>query len=129
VKRLVKDVVNWDRKQRYHVDKSTAVGSGWQDNPNNQQAGEDMNFGTNVIELDMATNWAVELANITVPYDGAHRSVNEVYIYKFIPHVDSTYEYVAECSNRGLCDSETGTCECFAGYTDDACQLQSSLSL
>merc|ERR1711988_85989 len=128
VKRLVKDVVNWDNKQRYHVDKSTAVGAGWQDGHNNQ-AGEDMTFGTNVIELDMATNWAVELANITTPYDGAERKVNEVFIYKFIPHVDSTYEYVAECSNRGLCDSETGTCECFAGYTDDACQLQSSLSL
>jgi len=128
VKRLVKDVVNWDSKQRYHVDKSTAVGAGWQDGHNNQ-AGEDMTFGTNVIELDMATNWAVELANITTPYDGAERKVNEVFIYKFIPHVDSTYEYVAECSNRGLCDSETGTCECFAGYTDDACQLQSSLSL
>merc|ERR1711871_373734 len=58
VKRLVKDVVNWDNKQRYHVDKSTAVGAGWQDGHNNQ-AGEDMTFGTNVIELDMATNWAV----------------------------------------------------------------------
>jgi hypothetical protein len=129
VKRLVKDVVNWDNKQRYHVDKSTAVGAGWQDGETGKGAGEDMTFGTNVIELDMATNWAVELANITTPWDGATRKVNEVYIYKFIPHVDSTYEYVAECSNRGLCDSETGTCECFAGYTDDACQLQSSLSL
>jgi len=128
VKRLVKDVVNWDGKQRYHVDKSTAPGGGWQDGTD-KGAGEDMTFGTNVIELDMATNWAVELANITTPYDGATRKVNEVFIYKFIPHVDSTYEYVAECSNRGLCDSETGTCECFAGYTDDACQLQSSLSL
>lgn len=128
VKRLVKDVVNWDSKQRYHVDKSTAVGAGWQDGHNNQ-AGEDMTFGTNVIELDMATNWAVELANITTPYDGAERKVNEVFIYKFIPHVDSTYEYVAECSNRGLCDSETGTCECFAGYTDDACQLQDRKSV
>lgn len=27
-----------------------------------------------------------------------------------------------ECANRGLCDSETGTCTCFAGYEGAACQ-------
>jgi hypothetical protein len=42
----------------------------------------------------------------------------------------STYEYVAECSNRGLCDAAAlGTCTCFPGYTSDACSEQSSLSL
>lgn len=27
-----------------------------------------------------------------------------------------------ECSNRGLCNRETGECECFAGYDGIACQ-------
>lgn len=29
-----------------------------------------------------------------------------------------------ECSNRGLCDIETGICKCSAGYTGQACHLQ-----
>lgn len=32
-----------------------------------------------------------------------------------------------ECSDRGLCNRETGICECFAQYTGDACELQDAL--
>jgi hypothetical protein len=53
-------------------------------------------------------------------------------VYKFYPptlaKTQSTgYNYVAECSNRGICDGETGLCNCFAGYSGDNCGSVSSL--
>jgi len=35
----------------------------------------------------------------------------------------------SECSDRGLCDSETGICKCFSGYTGDACHFQNQLAV
>mmetsp|Transcript_34320 Transcript_34320/g.94605 ORF Transcript_34320/g.94605 Transcript_34320/m.94605 type:complete len:733 (-) Transcript_34320:67-2265(-) len=45
-------------------------------------------------------------------------------VYKFTPDTSSStggYHYVAQCSNRGLCNSATGICDCFPGYTGDNC--------
>jgi len=35
----------------------------------------------------------------------------------------------ATCSNRGICDYETGICKCFRGYYDDDCSVQHALAL
>jgi len=34
---------------------------------------------------------------------------------------------LAECSNRGTCDSSTGKCECFSGHKGTACEKQEAL--
>jgi hypothetical protein len=73
---------------------------------------------TNVITTDLSLNWG-----ITFDADAAFR------VYKFTPSVTSTYAYVAECSNRGICNRATGSCNCFSGYTDEACNQQNSLAL
>merc|ERR1711968_298061 len=33
----------------------------------------------------------------------------------------------AECSNRGICNTDDGVCECFDGYTGEACSVQTIL--
>jgi len=53
-------------------------------------------------------------------YDGGR-------IYKYTAGSEP-YEYVSECSNRGICNEEEGLCECFRGYTGDACSTQSSFA-
>jgi len=50
----------------------------------------------------------------------------EAVIFKF--HPAASYNYVAECSNRGVCDSTSGVCQCFAGYTGDHCGFQNALA-
>jgi hypothetical protein len=89
----------------------------------------EMHFMTHFITTDISTNWgAVVLAG-----QGADNTLNtgrpQFHVYKFFPAVDSTYEYVAPCSNRGICDTDSGTCDCFSGYTSDSCSEQSSLAV
>jgi hypothetical protein len=40
-------------------------------------------------------------------------------------YLDNTAHYYMECSNKGICDREAGTCECFPGYEGSACQRAS----
>jgi len=41
-------------------------------------------------------------------------------VYKFTPP-SNAYTYAAQCSNRGLCDTNSGLCNCFSGFTGDNC--------
>jgi len=37
----------------------------------------------------------------------------------------NTAHYYQECSNKGICDRSSGSCECFPGYEGNACQRAS----
>jgi len=87
-------------------------------------AADEMHFMTHVINTDISTNWGA-----ATEVEAATAIANDFFrVYKFFPHVSSQYNYVAPCSNRGLCDTSSGVCKCFSGYTSDACEQQISVS-
>ena len=52
-------------------------------------------------------------------------SVDAARIYLFKP--SNAFRYVSECSNRGNCDDLTGICNCFEGFTAQACSSQNNI--
>ena len=121
------------------------------ENPRQRQPSDEEGY-RHSITLDMGVN-ALYIANSKIDKTGASTFENTIVtegddvtavfpahpdtsatIYKFYPPTLAStgttgYNYVAECSNRGLCDSETGICECFAGYTGNACEVVNSLAV
>jgi len=89
-------------------------------------------YMTRIISTDLSTNWAASLVG-AVNYENDAGEVaagfKGQHIYKFFPAKKSTYNYVAPCSNRGICDTASGLCQCFPGYTSDSCSEQSSLAI
>jgi len=84
----------------------------------------ELHYLTHMITTDIGTNWGA-----TSQYDQDLSQRPVFGIYKFFPAEASTYNYVNECSNRGICQRDTGLCSCFPGYTNDDCSVQNSLSL
>jgi hypothetical protein len=77
----------------------------------------DVNTGSVVeLKLDAGTNF----------YWNEH-STNSARAYLFRTDRASSYEYVSECSGRGMCDQAAGICSCFAGYSGQACANQTSV--
>jgi hypothetical protein len=49
-------------------------------------------------------------------------------IYKFYPPAIPV-TYTSMCSGRGICDKNSGVCQCFAGYTSDNCAVIDALAM
>lgn len=79
------------------------------------------------IMVDKNINWdGYEAGN--ADGSGTYRNGYQ-WLFKFSPNDTTTYTYVSECSNRGLCDRTSGLCKCFKGYTNDNCDSQSALAI
>jgi hypothetical protein len=140
VTRLRKTAPTWSNTARWGAPATTASSYGENSyytkggvTSYNRQ-GAAMTYMTNQISVDIATNWGASVGSNSAANAGsaALRGLAETSsfrVYKFYPDKASTYNYVAPCSNRGLCDHDTGVCSCFAGYTNDDCHVQSSLAL
>lgn len=88
-----------------------SVGQAYNLSTNAQYYYNQSHYKRHVITTDLNTNWAHDAVTSNARFR----------VYKFTPHPDSTYTYVSECSNRGLCNAFEGVCECFPGYHGDAC--------
>lgn len=77
----------------------------------------------NRIVLDMHVNFRAPLS----PTNGGFykEQYSRFRAYKFYPPA-TTVNYVDECSGRGICDTSSGLCQCFVGYTKDDCSVQNS---
>ena len=86
-----------------------------------------------MIEVDSKLGWEGpkgDPENSDTALDGSTWSDNTgiVTLFHFNPSSDGNYEYISQCSNRGLCDSELGFCKCFSGYSGVDCSLQNALA-
>ena len=101
--------------------------AGSPDNPDSVMGLHEATIGTKILQSNLGMNWASSAAGQSALTGSIKHPVFRV--YKFFPAVASTYNLVNECSNRGICQTDTGLCQCFPGYSSDDCHEQNSLAV
>ncbi|POM57847.1 OCM1 [Phytophthora palmivora] len=83
-----------------------------------------------VVETTASTEWTITLDRPFLGNALTGGANTILKIYKVTPPVAALqYNYVSECSGRGLCATDIGVCDCFKGYTNDNCDTQNILAL
>lgn len=78
-------------------------------------------FVRNQIVTDKSFNTNFHLSTLTALADSSAA------VFKFYPPTNK-YAYAGECSNRGICDTDNGLCNCFNGFTNDNCDTIDALA-
>ena len=106
-------------------------------NTNEIIVGDAVRIGDETFVIDSV----ITQSTFSLDHDRFTGITTEVNVFKYLENIQSpkgTWEswagdfnaeddeghYYMECSNRGLCDRKTGTCECFDGYSGASCQRQ-----
>mmetsp|Transcript_16738 Transcript_16738/g.16831 ORF Transcript_16738/g.16831 Transcript_16738/m.16831 type:complete len:712 (+) Transcript_16738:80-2215(+) len=89
--------------------------------------GTDTGRARHQLKFDMGTNAVYSYGEIPDTYSSGFATMARV--YKFTPPASGGIHYAGECSGRGICDTASGTCQCFPGYTNDDCSVQNAMAL
>jgi len=65
-------------------------------------------------------NWGLGLSHLSG--DCSERICPFEFAWVDSPNDDGSFHKYAECSNRGICNRDSGECECFPGYEGKGCQ-------
>jgi hypothetical protein len=85
-------------------------------------------YETRTVDKIWGSNLDVTIFSVVDAYGASGSGVHDLQdMVAWVDEKGSTESL--ECSRRGLCDTESGTCECFQGYAGKSCDTQNALAV